>query len=804
MFPNNQFFNASHTQLNENVLDFIQQQQEQQQQQQQPSGQGFLLGPSPTSSASISSSYINSSHPPNHSQHPSLSQSSTSPQQPQNLQVHQSHPHSPSQPHPQSQQPFHPPSHQFRRQRSFPDNEAQIQIQIQTQELTRHHPQSNPQTQHPSQVAPSPQQQHSMHFSMVSPMMIGTLSEPSSPSFSVIKTENSLQSQNLEYMMYPTFDMHSSPMSQPQQHHILPSQRSPHGLSPQQHQRMMQQSYNDVSLFHQRHQNQQHTMRLQQQQQQQRAMEQHSYSLHHSSQQLMYESAASSTAGRSAISSAMPMSMPLSVSIPVTSSSALMGNSPTSSASSAHLFTPTSVPTSLPFLGTSATSSASSLSKEALMSSLQYQQQQQQQQHSPLPKRPHSSQGIYSSLTTGSMLTTDNNNGSSVHPASPRRKRQGSSHYHQPQFALAQLSPNSIGSAAAPLPDFSCSLGTTATPQNTLAAATAAGMMSNSMTPSTSLMAATTGGSAKRPRSISAAAAPTGRGSLLGSHVDDESNPRGTKFARTSSSSTGPGNIKSTTTRTLRRMTETYPSNYTQVPASIAAAAAVAATTATATATSTSTSTSTSASTTATSTSTSTSTAIATASSAGPVRTNVTHPRRAAQNRAAQRTFRNRRKAYIKDMEQKVLELHQIRSQFELLQQENREIWRRFRTVESILVTQNNHNAECGHTITPLPQFPPMTPFFETEEGMAAAEAAATRAAAAAEAANANATGGNVSTMNRSLSRESHQSHQSHNSSDEVDGEGEDETVYPFIKHEGVDERIQDIYIHGQDNNRDG
>lgn len=78
---------------------------------------------------------------------------------------------------------------------------------------------------------------------------------------------------------------------------------------------------------------------------------------------------------------------------------------------------------------------------------------------------------------------------------------------------------------------------------------------------------------------------------------------------------------------------------------------------------------------------------------------NITHPRRAAQNRAAQRTFRNRRKAYIKDMEQRVLELDQTRRRMEEVQTENREIWRRFKVLEE-LISQHG---------LPLPDFPTLT-----------------------------------------------------------------------------------------------
>ncbi|KAI8360281.1 hypothetical protein B0O80DRAFT_199557 [Mortierella sp. GBAus27b] len=82
-----------------------------------------------------------------------------------------------------------------------------------------------------------------------------------------------------------------------------------------------------------------------------------------------------------------------------------------------------------------------------------------------------------------------------------------------------------------------------------------------------------------------------------------------------------------------------------------------------------------------------------------PGHTNVTHPRRAAQNRAAQRTFRNRRKAYIKELEVRVSEIDKTRELMEAVQAENREIWRRFQMLEN-LVSSNGLQ---------LPAFPPMT-----------------------------------------------------------------------------------------------
>lgn len=77
---------------------------------------------------------------------------------------------------------------------------------------------------------------------------------------------------------------------------------------------------------------------------------------------------------------------------------------------------------------------------------------------------------------------------------------------------------------------------------------------------------------------------------------------------------------------------------------------------------------------------------------------NVTHPRRAAQNRAAQRTFRNRRKAYIKELEQKVGDIDRTREFMEAVQAENQEVWRRLQVLESLA-------ARNGLSV---PVFPPL------------------------------------------------------------------------------------------------
>ncbi|KAK3808417.1 MAG: hypothetical protein J3Q66DRAFT_354731 [Benniella sp.] len=78
---------------------------------------------------------------------------------------------------------------------------------------------------------------------------------------------------------------------------------------------------------------------------------------------------------------------------------------------------------------------------------------------------------------------------------------------------------------------------------------------------------------------------------------------------------------------------------------------------------------------------------------------NVTHPRRAAQNRAAQRTFRNRRKAYIKELEQKVGEIDSTRELMDAVQAENQEVWRRLQILEA-LASRNGLQ---------LPAFAPLT-----------------------------------------------------------------------------------------------
>ncbi|KAG0307578.1 hypothetical protein BGZ98_010379 [Dissophora globulifera] len=83
---------------------------------------------------------------------------------------------------------------------------------------------------------------------------------------------------------------------------------------------------------------------------------------------------------------------------------------------------------------------------------------------------------------------------------------------------------------------------------------------------------------------------------------------------------------------------------------------------------------------------------------------NITHPRRAAQNRAAQRTFRNRRKQYIKELEQKVQEVDRTRELMETIHMENQEVWRRFQILEAL----------ASQSGLQMPAFSPLTPFVAT------------------------------------------------------------------------------------------
>ncbi|KAG0370405.1 hypothetical protein BGZ54_006426 [Gamsiella multidivaricata] len=578
-----------------------------------------------------------------------------------------------------------------------------------------------------------------MHFHMISPMMVSNLSAPSSPSYSVIKSEEGLRHQNFEYLVYPSFDVQSPPTPQPP-HHILPSQRSPHPL-PSSQQRMM--SYNDVSLMQQRQHSHQQQMRIQQQQQQ--------YHSYHSQQQLMYDPQPTAS-GRPAISSAMSMSMPLSVSIPVTSgSSALMVNSSTST-NSASLFTPTSAATPIPFFGPSFSPSALSKDEAAAMGSHKMNTAAMMAfQHQ---KRQYSSQGniSYSSIATASSTTvTPTVESGSIHPASPKRSRQNSSHQH----AIAQLAPNTMesGPGISALPDF---------PSSSVHSATTAANVSPSP-------------SAKRPRRPSTAL--SSRTSTAGSpHLVSADDARVAKVAKTSvtssaaaaASAAASGVPMAMATRTPSRVgiakgpsstvldqvqaqflhpsqpqvqARTQPPqpgvivHYTHVPTTVT-------------------------------------TTVARTAHTG----NVTHPRRAAQNRAAQRTFRNRRKAYIKDMEQKVLEYNQTKAMFEEVQNQNLEMWRRLRILESFV---------AQHGLTP-PSFAPLIPFWETDAGIAAAQAQAQAASAASA-------GGDGSVYSRTSSRNSQTS--------EIDGEAEDGHNLTYSSHHSG---ISSIIKHEESQDEDG
>ncbi|KAF9434342.1 hypothetical protein BGZ76_008185, partial [Entomortierella beljakovae] len=637
-------------------------------------------------------------------------------QQQQQQQPRQSH-SSPQQPRRQSsfnqqQQQQHHPHHQQQQQQQYPSPQQQQQ-------------------QQQSQLDPSSQQSN-MHFSMVvSPMVVGNLSTPSSPSYPVIKTEEGLQ-HNLDYhFVYPSFDVHSPSSSQ--QTHILPSQRSPHGLSSNQP-RMI--SYNQ--------QGQQHQMRLQQQQ---RVIEQHQYQQYHNShsqqQNIIYDPT-SATPGRSSITSAMSMSMPVSVSIPVTSgsSSSLMANSPTTT--STNFFTSAGTTPMPVFTSTHPKDDGSSghhkLSTAAMMVNLQ-------SQH----KRPSTSQSLPYSISASAGADPD-----SIHPVSPKRQRQDSG--HQQNLALVQMSPTAIDST---IPDFSA-------PQNTIATADlSAGA---TMVISTSTV--------KRPRRSSTSSSRTS----TGSGFDPSSDYRANKVPRTSVSPSMPIHNSdaldmfekpTVQTRTSTRVNRgsaisaphvlshhtfaapqshsqlqlSQPVEYTHVHSHTHMQPH----------------------------------AYPRSGSVG----NVTHPRRAAQNRNAQRTFRNRRKAYIKDMEQKVLEINQTRSKFDMIHNENREIWGRYRALETLII-QNGLS---------MPSFPPMTPFFETDAGIAAANASAANALAAGSSGTGASNTLNTSAISGHASTDSQQIHHHQGSESE---KGEDETDLLSHQHNLVYKTENDSDIGGE------
>ncbi|KAF9955556.1 hypothetical protein BGZ72_003616, partial [Mortierella alpina] len=563
-------------------------------------------------------------------------------------------------------------------------------------------------------------------------MTVNNLSTPPSPSYPIIKTEEGLQQQqqNIDYLMYSQpFDLPTPQQQQPPQH-VLPSQRSP---QQQPQQRMI--PYNDVSLMHQRqhHHQQQHQMRLQQQQFQQY----HSQQQQQQQQQLMYETTPTTPDGRTSISSAMSMSLPLSVSIPVTSgSSALMIQTPTSANSgnsSSSLFTPTTVSTSIPFFhGSPSTPPVS------------HHRQQQSSHHGHHP---------YAAISSP---------GGVIHPASPKRQRQNSMRNQQQHLGLAQLSPSSIesNSAIGTFSDFSGALASppmSAISHNTIAAAAA--IASATMTP---VMSSSSTTAAMTPKSSRRSSTASSSRSLMNT-------PRFDKVK------------DSRTTRVTKNTSSTSSSSSSSAPSSILAATGIPnAVISTASAIMTNKSMTTRTSTRRTNTDAAAAAAGVTLAASPnfpqlyqlspqqhqqqphphphhhphphtmhsqqqhptPIYThlptgtgNVTHPRRAAQNRAAQRTFRNRRKAYIKDMESRVQELDSTRARMESVQQENKEVWRRYKVLESLIL--QNHLT--------MPSFPELTPFFETEAGAASLAVKSSGAGAdhgSTDAANVNTEGG--------------------------------------------------------------
>ncbi|KAF8986119.1 hypothetical protein BGZ46_009230 [Entomortierella lignicola] len=404
----------------------------------------------------------------------------------------------------------------------------------------------------------------------------------------------------------------------------------------------------------------------------------------------------------------MPMS--LSVSVPITSGpSSLMINSPT--VTSNNIFTST---------GASGFGTSHHLNEDV------------------------SATGHHKMSTAAVMASLQSQHSDVIHPASPKRQRHDS--IHQQHHALAQLSPGSIDSTSS----------VASVALSTGAGATAGATMASMNT-----------GVTKRPRRSSTSSSRTS----TGSHLDLSTDPRASKVAKTSASSSAPvaasGSIDSVGRRVsshsvkgsgvataqvpshlqhhafhasqshaqLQHLSQSVDYTQTQVQAHAYARST---------------------------------------NSTGSG--NITHPRRAAQNRAAQRTFRNRRKAYIKDMEQKVLELNQTRSRFEAIQNENREIWGRYRALES-LVAQNGLSA---------PQFPPMTPFFETEAGIAAAAASYTGPAGTANTSSAAEAGTSNQANKVSKVEESetsllgHQVHYKQSSSERSDDDQDEDDTHEF------------------------
>ncbi|KAF9114668.1 hypothetical protein BGX27_010154 [Mortierella sp. AM989] len=407
-----------------------------------------------------------------------------------------------------------------------------------------------------------------------------------------------------------------------------------------------------------------------------------------------------------------------------------------STATSGSPFTPTGASASIPVFSAihQTHTPQSNLAKDdasthkpstaSMMASIQSQHQ----------KRPHPSQSLPYSVSAGASADSD-----AAHPASPKRQRYDSG--HQQHHALSQLSPSSIDTIS----DFS-------NPQSAIATAALSASTGATAVATTGTMAISTG-ITKRPRRSSTTSSRTSTGSYL----DVTANPRPTKAIKATVSSapvapssgidtinrpathapsrTGRGpTMAAQITDTLhhhafhahqshaqmQQLSQHVDYTHTHVQAHNYAR-------------------------------------LPNLTGAG----NITHPRRAAQNRAAQRTFRNRRKAYIKDMEEKVLELNQTRSRFGMIQNENREIWGRYRTLENLIVSNGLQ----------MPSFTPMTPFFETEAGIAAAASYAALSASSGQSGTAN-TGG-ATESNRRASQGS-----------EIDGEGEDESN--LLSHQGM------------------
>ncbi|KAK9474305.1 uncharacterized protein V1510DRAFT_349787, partial [Dipodascopsis tothii] len=66
----------------------------------------------------------------------------------------------------------------------------------------------------------------------------------------------------------------------------------------------------------------------------------------------------------------------------------------------------------------------------------------------------------------------------------------------------------------------------------------------------------------------------------------------------------------------------------------------------------------------------------------------LSRSKRAAQNRAAQRAFRQRKECYIKDLEQKVLELKSSKETIDSLRQENLQLRDYILALQSRLIEQ--------------------------------------------------------------------------------------------------------------------